>query len=140
VSPASASVGQRRPASTGAIGEFLDPSRDLADGVSMRRTTLAATIDHTIDRLDVTTRTTVRAPQLLCVARALLALDEDPDDRRARISLALLRKEGASDCPMCERSFEIPDVRITRTPYDERCVLSCDGCRTRFVVDEQHVA
>lgn len=82
----------------------------------------------------------VRAPSLARAVDALLALAENPDDRRAKITVSLLDKEGALDCPGCGARFQVSGYRETRTAYGETRTMACKSCRTHFVVDETHVA
>lgn len=82
----------------------------------------------------------VRAPSLARAVDALLELAHDPSDRRKKITVALLEKEGALDCPGCGLRFQVSGYRETRTPYGETRAIGCKGCRTHFLVDETHVA
>lgn len=82
----------------------------------------------------------VRAPSLARAVDALLALAESPGERRAKIMVALLDKEGALDCPGCGARFQASGYRETHTPYGGTRAIICKGCRTHFVVDETHVA
>jgi hypothetical protein len=81
----------------------------------------------------------VRAPQLKRVVDALLACERDPTDRRAKVTAALLDKQGAFDCPACGKRFDVSGYRQTRTHYGARETLSCRGCRTGFVVVETQI-
>lgn len=82
----------------------------------------------------------IRAPGLARVAEALFAYAQNPADRRARIAVALLEKQGALDCPACGMRFDVEGYRETRTCYAERASLACVGCRTRYVVHEAEFA
>lgn len=83
------------------------------------------------------TSLTLRAPALKPVADALLALHGAPDDSRAFVVVALLHKEGVDRCPCCTRTFTITDVSETHWSGGSVQRLSCGGCRSDFVVDEQ---
>jgi hypothetical protein len=82
----------------------------------------------------------VLAPELSRVADALLAFAHDPSDRRAKIALALLTKQGALDCPSCGARFHVSGYRATHTAFLARRCLDCVSCRTSFVVEEAHFA
>lgn len=100
----------------------------------MKKLIHVAEVEHT------RTRTTqVHAPQLKRVLDALLALERNPGDRRAKVMAGLLDKQGAFDCPACAKRFDLTGYRATRTSYGERESLSCKGCRTSFVVVETQI-
>lgn len=82
----------------------------------------------------------VRAPSLAHAVNALLTLALHPEDRRAKITVSLLAKTGALDCPACGVRFAASGYRETRTVYGTTCAMSCQCCGTHFVVDETHVA
>jgi hypothetical protein len=81
----------------------------------------------------------VHAPQLKRVVDALLALEKDPSDRRAKVTAALLDKQGALDCPACGKRLDVSGYRVTRTHYGARESIACRGCRTGFVVVETQI-
>jgi hypothetical protein len=85
----------------------------------------------------VVTTPEVAAPQLRRVIDALWALAENPGDRRAKIALALLEKQGATACPCCGARFDVAAFRATRTSFVEREALVCASCTTSFVVEER---
>jgi hypothetical protein len=92
-----------------------------------------------ITTLETTVAPAVRAPTLRRVVDAMMALRENPTDRKAKIQLALLEKEGASDCPACGVAFELSGYRVTKTEYTMRATLRCTGCRQSYLLDETHV-
>ncbi len=94
---------------------------------------------RTISFTETHTSITVRAPQLLPLVELWFAVREDPSDRRSKIQLALLEKEGLSDCPRCGSHLSPAQYRRTRTSYSDRASLCCAGCATEFVVDERTV-
>ncbi len=81
----------------------------------------------------------VRAPQLAPLVAALFAVKADPESRRARITLALLQKQGATACPCCGDALSLEGYTKTDTGFYVRETLSCRGCRTAFVVAEHEV-
>lgn len=90
-------------------------------------------------RTTTTTETqtiTVRAPQLLPLVELWFAVRRDPGDRRSKIQLALLEKDGLSDCPRCGLHLRPAHYRRTRTSYSDKASVCCQGCATEFVVDE----
>lgn len=82
----------------------------------------------------------VRAPSLAKAIDAMMALADDPGCRRAKVTVGLLEKQGALDCPACGTRFDVRGYRETRTSYGETRSMTCRGCRACFVVDETHVA
>jgi hypothetical protein len=82
----------------------------------------------------------IHAPQLARVADALWALAENPDDRAAKIKVALLEKQGALQCPTCGARFDVRGFRGTFTPYLRRRTLTCLGCTTQYVVEQEQIA
>lgn len=82
----------------------------------------------------------VRAPELARVADALLAFAHDPADRRAKIALSLLEKQGALDCPACGVRFDVAGYRATRTAFSVKRCLGCESCRTSFVLEESEIS
>ena len=88
-------------------------------------------------RLETATAVTLRAPALLPVAEALLALHEDPHDPRARIVAGLMHKEGLDLCPCCAVPFAATDVAQTRWSGGTSTRLSCSSCASSFVVAEE---
>lgn len=83
---------------------------------------------------------TVRAPELARVVDALLAYAQDPTNRRAKIAVALLEKQGALDCPACGAVFDVSGYRATHTAFSTKRCLSCMSCRTSYVVEESEMA
>ncbi len=94
----------------------------------------------TISAPEVLRAPSMTAPQLRRVVDALWAAAEHPGDRRAKIALALLDKQGALDCPACGAHFDVADYRGTRTAFHGRDALVCNGCRTAFVVEDRQTA
>lgn len=101
---------------------------------------MAFTSVHRTHRTTVTTGVTLKAPGLRRVVDVLLAAHADPEDRRARIQRALLEKEGLLRCPCCQDRLDVAGYEETRSRAEVRRALRCGGCRTVFVVDEQHRA
>jgi hypothetical protein len=122
-----------------AIGEILDHTPDFLQAVPVMKK--HPIIVHTVDHTSTRTRPTpcVRAPQLARVVDALLAVERAPLDRRAKVTLALLEKQGALCCPGCGKRFTLEGYRATRTHFGSRETLSCRGCQTGFVVHEQQI-
>ncbi len=81
----------------------------------------------------------VYAPQLKRVVDALFAAQRCPEDKRAKVTAVLLRKQGACDCPACGERFDLQGYRLTRTHFGERHTLSCGGCKTNYVVNEAQI-
>src|SRR5688572_2422696 len=82
----------------------------------------------------------VRAPKLSRLVDALFALRHDPHDRRAKITLALLEREGACDCAACGERLDLSGYRSTRTGFSERESIACRGCSAIFILAEHEVA
>jgi len=93
---------------------------------------MIATSTHTVERSTIT----LQAPSLATAVDTLLALHEDPLNARARITAALLAKEGLDRCPRCHDALSVEGYRETRTPGLTRRTIDCGGCQTRFVVQE----
>jgi hypothetical protein len=119
----------------GVIGEILDRGRNKIDAAF----TMKKIIDVSEQVLERARITHVRAPQLRRVVDALMQLEDDPSDTKAKVKVALLEKQGARNCPACRRKLELHGYRITRTHYGEKHTLSCAGCRTAFVVEETQI-
>lgn len=98
------------------------------------------TTTHPIERTLPARGVTLRAPALRRVVDVLLAAHADPDDRRARIQRGLLEKENLDRCPACDEAFDVSGYQETRARAEVRRALACGGCRTVFVVDEEHCA
>jgi hypothetical protein len=82
---------------------------------------------------------TVQAPHLSAVVKALFAVKADPLDRRARITLALLQKQGATSCPCCGVALSLVGYTKTETAFHAREAIACRSCGTSFVVGERQV-
>lgn len=81
----------------------------------------------------------VKAPHLSPLVKALFAVKEDPGDRRARITLALLEKQGATSCPCCGDRLSLDGYTKTDTGFFVKETIACRSCRTGFVVAERQV-
>jgi len=81
----------------------------------------------------------IKVPELSRVVDAMLARAEDPEDRRAKMVLALLEKEGALDCPACKCRFHVSGYRATRTSFSTRRSLSCGKCETQFIIEDEEI-
>ena len=81
----------------------------------------------------------LHVPQLGCVIDAMFAVKEDPSDRRAKIQLTLLQRQGAACCPACGDDVDIEGFRRTRTTFTVRDEWSCSGCHQRFLLAEENV-
>jgi hypothetical protein len=81
----------------------------------------------------------LHVPELGVVVDCLFAVREDPSDRRAKIQLALLQRQGAACCPACGDDVDLAGFRRTRTAYAVRDEWSCGGCRQRFLLCEENV-
>ena len=79
------------------------------------------------------------APQLGIVVDCLFALRENPADRRAKIQLSLLRRQGDCACPSCGDDVSLDGFRRTRTSYAIRDEWACAGCDQRFLLCEENV-
>ena len=82
---------------------------------------------------------TVRAPHLRAVVKALFAVKSDPTDRRARITLSLLEKQGATTGPCSGGGLSLDGYARTDTGFYAREALACRSCGTAFVVGERQV-
>jgi hypothetical protein len=78
-------------------------------------------------------------PELGAVIDCLFAVREKPTDRRARIQLTLLQRQGHACCPACGDDVELAGFRRTRTDYTIRDEWACAGCHQRFLLAEENV-
>lgn len=127
----------RRMVLDAAIRRILDLGGELLHAASTMRSRTAVVevpVTHTVRA------PSVRAPSLAQVVEALLAYVENPADRRAKIAVALLQKQGALDCPACGTEFDVEGYRGTRTAFSARRAIVCLGCRTNFVVEESELS
>lgn len=82
----------------------------------------------------------IRAPQLRPLVHLMVRVHEAPDDKTAYIQLRLMAQQGADRCPSCETRLRLEGYRRTRTAFSEQEAISCRGCHTSFVVNEQQSA
>lgn len=81
----------------------------------------------------------VRAPGLLAFVDLLFAQRRDPENRRLHIQRALLEKEGADRCVCCQTPLSLDGFSAVKTAYGSERTLTCGGCRTVFVLDDEHI-
>ncbi len=81
----------------------------------------------------------VAHPRLGFVIDALFDLADRPDDRAAKIRLALLHREGACWCSSCGEDVSLAGFRRTKTSYAVRDEYRCGGCDQRFLLAEEQV-
>ena len=93
---------------------------------------------HQITR--VTDGVVVRAPHLGRLVDVLFRLQARPDDKRARIQHALLRRDGIDACPRCSAELTLDGFSETRTGFFERRTLSCRGCATAYLIGERQIS
>jgi hypothetical protein len=120
------------------IRQKLDRSPVITHGGPMRR------IERVVEVRDRTTlipgeEPMVAHPRLGFVIDALFALRENPDDRTAKMTLALLRREGACVCPGCGDDVGLAGFRRTRTDDAVRDEYRCGGCDQRYLLADEHV-
>ena len=100
-------------------------------------------LTKTLDRTTLQPQTrplTLRAEPLQQLAALWWRVREHPQDRGAKIQLALAHKEGLDRCPACREALRLEGHRITMTPYGRRETLGCGSCQTEWVLCEQHAA
>jgi hypothetical protein len=118
--------------------EKLDRRAAITHGVrTMRKHVLVEVRDRTT--LLPGEQPLVRAPELGAVVDCLFALRENPGDKRSKIQLALLEKQGAACCPGCGDDVDLSGFRRTRTSYALRDEWSCSGCGQRYLLAEENV-
>jgi len=120
------------------IRQKLDRAPVITHGGHMRR------IERVVEVRDRTTlipgeEPMVAHPRLGFVIDALFALRENPGDRTAKMTLALLHKEGACACPGCGDDVSLAGFRRTRTDYAVRDEYRCVGCDQRYLLADEHV-
>jgi hypothetical protein len=78
-------------------------------------------------------------PELGAVIDCMFAVRENPNDRRAKIQLTLLQRQGNACCPACGDDVDLAGFRRTRTNYAVRDEWACAGCHQRFLLAEENV-